>query len=65
MDFINVSKILIFYLIITISVFVAHYFSTPFEKKVMEGNKWYWGILFGWYMIFAIIFGEMGKKLLF
>ena len=48
------EKKLLYYPGLTVSIFVAHYFSTFLEEMVVAGNNFAWIYLFFWYMAFLI-----------
>jgi len=52
-------KMLIFWIIIVSTVFLAHYFSGFLEQMVVAGNQFAWVLLFLWYLAFVAVIGTI------
>jgi len=52
-------KMLLFWIIIVITVFLAHYFSGFLEKMVINGNSFAWVLLFLWYLLWIAVIGTI------
>lgn len=52
-------RLLLFWVIIVATVFLAHYFSSFLEEMVVNGNSFAWILLFLWYLLWVAVVGTI------